>query len=294
VLLNRKVSVLLATASTVMTVLVCSGIALATTHGQLDRNKHLDVGALVGTFDGQTYPYCSGTLISPTVFLTAAHCDTGSSTVHVTFDSQYTAESKLYSGTFHADPLYNRPQNDAHDIAVVVFHQPIRGIKSAQLPTFIDDSFATAALFSADPPKNSTLKLTIPQMQRVREVPVYDGPPTDEAALHDGALHISETGFPWQPGANVYIAGHRLGFPATKSYLVFWDLNKLQKGDEVVLSDANGTRYTYEVFKKFVVNPGDWHVTQPVAGHSVVTLQTCTLPDYSQRLIVQAELKSVS
>jgi len=158
----------------------------------------------------------------------------------------------------------------------------------------IGDPFATAALFSSDPPNNSTLKLSIPEMQRVREVPVYDGRTTDEAALHDGTLHISETGFPWQPGANVYIAGHRLGFPGTKSYLVFWDLNKLEKGDEVVLSDANGTLYTYEVFKKFVVDPSDWHVTQPVAGHSVVTLQTCTLPDYSQRLIVQAELKSVS
>jgi sortase A len=61
-----------------------------------------------------------------------------------------------------------------------------------------------------------------------------------------------------------------------------------------VLTDANGTRYTYQVFKKFVVDPGDSYVTQPVAGRSVVSLQTCTLPDYSQRLIVQAELASVA
>ena len=31
------------------------------------------------------------------------------------------------------------------------------------------------------------------------------------------------------------------------------------------------------------------HVTQPIEGKNVLTLQTCTLPDYSQRLIVQAE-----
>ena len=158
----------------------------------------------------------------------------------------------------------------------------------------IGDPFATAALFTTDTPKNSTLKLTVPEMQRVKDVPVYDGPAGDEAALHDGALHLSSTGFPWQRGANVYIAGHRLGFPGTKSYLVFWDLNTLKNGDKVILSDANGTRYTYEVFKKFVVDPGDVHVTQPVAGKNVVTLQTCTLPDYQQRLIVQAELSSVS
>jgi sortase A len=160
--------------------------------------------------------------------------------------------------------------------------------------TFIGDPLASAALFATDAPDNSTLKLTVPEMQRVRNVPVYDGPANDEAALHDGLLHLKGTGFPWQTGANVYIAGHRLGFPGTKSYLVFWDLDKLENGDEVILTDANGTRYTYEVFKKFVVNPGDMHVTQPVAGRNVVTLQTCTLPDYSQRLIVQAELTSVS
>ena len=158
----------------------------------------------------------------------------------------------------------------------------------------IGDPLASAALFTTHAPNNSTLKLTVPEMQRVDDVPVYDGPATDEAALHDGALHLHNTSFPWRQGANVYIAGHRLGFPGTKSYLVFWDLDKLENGDEVILTDANGTRYTYEVFKEFVVNPGDTHVTQPVAGRNIVTLQTCTLPDYSQRLIVQAELTSVS
>ena len=158
----------------------------------------------------------------------------------------------------------------------------------------IGDPLASAALFTTDAPDNSTLKITVPEMQRVSNVPVYDGTATDEAALHDGALHLRGTGFPWQQGANIYIAGHRLGFPGTKSYLVFWDLDKLENGDEVILTDANGTRYTYEVFKEFVVDPGDTHVTQPVAGRNIVTLQTCTLPDYSQRLIVQAELTSVS
>jgi sortase A len=168
------------------------------------------------------------------------------------------------------------------------------GVLIVGYSVLIGDPFASAALFTTDAPNDSTLKLTIPEMERVREVPVYDGPANDEAALHDGALHLRDTGFPWQTGANVYIAGHRLGFPGTKSYLVFWDLDRLENGDEVILTDENGTRYTYEVFEEFVVNPGDMHVTQPVAGRNMVTLQTCTLPDYSQRLIVQAELTSVS
>jgi sortase A len=47
--------------------------------------------------------------------------------------------------------------------------------------------------------------------------------------------------------------------------------------------------YTYEVFRKNYVGPTDLSVTEPVPGKDIVTLQTCTLPDYSQRLIVQAE-----
>jgi sortase A len=157
----------------------------------------------------------------------------------------------------------------------------------------IRDPFASAALLAQQPPRNSTMTLTVPEMRRVDGVPVYTGAADDKGALHDGTLHLQNTGFPWQRGANVYIAGHRLGFPGTKSYLVFWDLNALENGDKVILTDANGTRYTYNVFKRFIINPNESYVTRPVPGRSVITLQTCTLPDYAQRLIVQAELTDV-
>jgi len=143
-----------------------------------------------------------------------------------------------------------------------------------------------------DAPEEKTLKLTVPKLDRVEGVPVYDAASGEyEDAMHDGTAHVKGTGFPWQDGANVYIAGHRVGFPGTKSDLVFWDLDKLQKGDEVLLTDADGERYTYEVFDKFVVDPGAVRVLRPVPGKSVVSLQTCTLPDYSRRLVVQGELK---
>lgn len=147
----------------------------------------------------------------------------------------------------------------------------------------------------ADPtPADETMRLTVPRMERVENVPVFTAPADDTATLDRGALHVEGTGFPWESGANVYIAGHRLGYPDTGSYLQFYDLDKLQNGDEIILTDANGTRYTYEVFRSFLANPGDYHVTEPVPGKSVVSLQTCTLPDYSQRLIVQAELKNTN
>jgi sortase A len=156
----------------------------------------------------------------------------------------------------------------------------------------INDPFATLALFRTDPPSKSTMTLTVPAMKRVEEVPVYNGPAGDKEALHDGALHLRGTGFPWQRGANVYVAGHRLGFPGTKSYLVFWDLDKLEKGDEIFLTNADGTRYTYEVFEKRVISPDTVSIMRPTNGKNIVSLQTCTLPDYSHRLIVQGELKN--
>ena len=141
-------------------------------------------------------------------------------------------------------------------------------------------------------PKSERLKLTIPKIKRVRDIPVYDGAASDKGKLAAGALHLEDTGFPWQQGANVYIAGHRLGYPRTKSFLVFWNLDKLKRGNKVVLEDAEGRRYEYEVFDKMVVGPNEVSVKKPLEGKSIVTLQTCTLPNYKDRLIVQAKLVS--
>lgn len=143
-------------------------------------------------------------------------------------------------------------------------------------------------------PRDTSMTLTVPKMERVKGVPVYTAPASDEATLDRGAMHVKGTGFPWQQEANVYIAGHRLGYKGTGSYLQFYDLPKLQKGDEILLTGADGQTYTYEVFRKFRVDPSNYSVTEPIPGKNIVSLQTCTLPNYTQRLIVQGELKSVS
>ena len=139
-------------------------------------------------------------------------------------------------------------------------------------------------------PKDTTLQLTIPKMARVEDLPVYDSPWDSEDALDVSAAHLDSSGFPWEDGSNVYISGHRMGFPGTKSFLVFYDLDVLENGDEIYLTDSNGTKYTYKVFKKYDADPYDWSPTDPIPGKNVVTLQTCTLPDYTNRLIIQAEL----
>ncbi len=161
------------------------------------------------------------------------------------------------------------------------------------------DGFNVPELSPRDPaaaggPEDKTLKLTVPKMSQIKNDTIPYTPGTDDDALGShAAIHLDGTGFPWQEEANVYVAGHRLGYPNSDSFLAFFDLNKLQNGDKVYVTDANDTRYTYEVFEESVVSPNDLSVTEPIPGKNVITLQTCTLPDYSDRLIVQAELVEV-
>lgn len=110
--------------------------AAAITYGQPDGNGHPNVGGLVSPtqYSDGTWLYCSGTLIAPTVFLTAAHCDEGLARVTVTFDPDYKAGDRTYTGAWYADPLYNQAQDDPHDLAVVVFDKPVKGIVPARLP----------------------------------------------------------------------------------------------------------------------------------------------------------------
>src|SRR5215210_105059 len=90
-----------------------------------------------------------------------------------------------------------------------------------------------------EPPKDKTLKLTIPEMKQIEDDTIPTGTGTNEALFRDhAAVHLRDTGFPWQRTANVYIAGHRIGFPGTDSNLAFYDLEDLKKGDKVYLEDA--------------------------------------------------------
>ena len=104
-------------------------------------------------------------------------------------------------------------------------------------------------------------------------------------------IHLPQTPMPWEEREqkNVYLAGHRLSFPNTGSRLVFYNLDKLSRGDTVILKDSSGTPYEYRVSEVFVVEPdADW-VVDPVRGRDMVTLQTCTFPDLLNRLIVRAD-----
>lgn len=108
----------------------------AITFGSADADGHPSVGGLVSPkqYSDGTWLYCSGTLIAPAVFLTAAHCGDDGERVEVTFDMAYEDGDVTYAGTFHADPLFPGPTSDMHDVAVVVLDAPLTEIVPAQLP----------------------------------------------------------------------------------------------------------------------------------------------------------------
>jgi sortase A len=134
---------------------------------------------------------------------------------------------------------------------------------------------SASASASAAVPADATMSLTVPAMG-ISDIPVVEG--TTEASLSAGAGHYVGTGYPWIPGSNTYIAGHRLGYPGTPSDHVFWNLPNLAMGDKIYLTDSNGHTYTYAVSDILEVPVNDLSVTGPT-GASTVSLQTC-IEDY--------------
>jgi sortase A len=77
---------------------------------------------------------------------------------------------------------------------------------------------------------------------------------------------------------NVYLARRRVVRPDTTGRMLFFNLDKLQKGDSAVVEDCSRNQYEYEVSEVFVVEPDtDW-VMDHMRGRDMVTLQTCTYP----------------
>jgi len=114
--------------------------AHAITNGQPDGDTHPYVGAVNnGVF------FCSGAAISPNVFVTAAHCfSVPGEPVLVTFDPEPFSPGSpppvYHGGTWYPHPDFclgcgpGVPGFDTHDVAVVVFDEPVFLSEYAALP----------------------------------------------------------------------------------------------------------------------------------------------------------------
>lgn len=172
--------------------------------------------------------------------------------------------------------------------------QVARAVKEPNpVPDKVSDE-ASASAAPAAAPAGAAMSLSVPAMG-ISDIPVVEG--TSEASLAQGAGHVPGTGYPWVPGSNTYIAGHRIGYPGTPSDHVFWNLPNLSQGDRILLTDSDGTTYTYAVSQISEVPPTDLSVTAPT-GSDVVSLQTCIEdygdywtpgPNWFVRYVVQAE-----
>jgi sortase A len=156
-----------------------------------------------------------------------------------------------------------------------------------QLPGEAEAEAATQPRYY-DPHPNAAMTLTIEALG-VYEAPVLDSDSPE--ALNAGVVHVPETSMPWDGGAqrNVYLAAHRLGYGDTASRLLFYHLDRLKPGDEVVL-EGRGQTYRYRVSEILVVDPTDSWVMGQVRDRDMVTLQTCTpIPTFERRLVVRAD-----
>ena len=124
----------------------------AITFGENDNGRHPFVGSLVGEIDGTRFQWCSGTLVSESVFVTAGHCLVGTEEagipIWVTLDEVIDADGDgvvdptvtLHDGTAYVHPQWGFPAAggnaaDPHDVAVFVLDEPVNMSEYGQLPT---------------------------------------------------------------------------------------------------------------------------------------------------------------
>ena len=136
------------TLTALVAVLAAAVVALpasAITDGSPDGDAHPYVGLMVAQ-DGDGNPLwrCSGTLISPTLFLTAGHCtEAPAAHVEIWFDAD--VESGIpangypltgeASGTPYTHPQYDPNAFYLHDLGVVVLDEPVAASSYGALPS---------------------------------------------------------------------------------------------------------------------------------------------------------------
>ena len=142
---KRRLAVLFAICAAVLALVVP---LRAITDGEIDGNRHPAVLLLVMDINGRPAFRCSGTLLSPTVFLTAGHCAgepgefsgmrvfTESDVENGNNNFPFAGPNSVEAQTWSAHPLFTEAQFFLHDVGVVVLRKPVRikGVTFGVLP----------------------------------------------------------------------------------------------------------------------------------------------------------------
>jgi hypothetical protein len=141
----KKVTI--AVVLTLALVLSTFGIASAITNGEPDGDRHPFVGLMIADdANGNPLWRCTGTLISPTVFLTAGHCTeppAARATIWFAEDVEATPDFGTpagypfegdVDGTTFVHPDYNSAAFFLYDLGVVVLDEPMVMAEYGELP----------------------------------------------------------------------------------------------------------------------------------------------------------------
>ena len=165
-------------------------------------------------------------------------------------------------------------------VVTVAWQEPISSFFANRQQSRLGDALATPPrrVIERKPLRGDAIgRITLPTQDR--SYYVIEG--TDTADLRKGPGHYSDTPLPGRRGT-VAIAGHRTTYLAP-----FRQVDKLKRGDRVIVDMTYG-RFTYEVEKTRIVDPGQTEVKRRV-GHDRLILTACH-PLYSaaQRIVVFA------
>jgi sortase A len=157
------------------------------------------------------------------------------------------------------------------------FEQSLAATTATTAPA--DGGTTTTTVPTPPPTGNAVAVIRIPKIGVEKAVVEGVGVPD----LQKGPGHYPGTPLPGQPG-NAAIAGHRTTYGAP-----FYNLDQLEKGDEIDVTTLQGT-YRFLVDTSEVVRPDQTEVIDPTLD-SRLTLTTCN-PRFSsrERLVVTAIL----